>query len=182
MTKDAGFNDTNDFLTALENGAVTLPKKTRDVYFYLPYRMTSIYPTITMFSNLDLMNGDKFDQPIFYMLSAVKEDAGFIYLQGGVAISKTDATVRLGDKTVGINRFVKTWYDKNNKLQTDIKRFNTMSNLSVIFMASYGKFLIVDEATYNSLYVQLFVLENYDKNLFEAVEMTPFAKIYKLKI
>lgn len=182
MTKDAGFNDTNDFLTALENGTVTLPKKTRDVYFYLPYRMTSIYPTITMFSNLDLMSGDKFNKPIYYMLSAVKEDARFIYLQGGVAISKTDASVRFGNETAGINRFVKTWYDKDNRLQTDIKRFNTMSNLNIIFMASFGQFLIVDEATYNSLYIQLFVLENYDKNLFEAVETTPYAKIYKLKI
>jgi undecaprenyl-diphosphooligosaccharide--protein glycosyltransferase len=32
------------------------------------------------------------------------------------------------------------------------------------------------------LYFQLFVLENYDKELFEPTILTPLAKIYKLKI
>lgn len=182
MTKAGDFNDTNDFLTALESGVVTLPKKTRDVYLYLPYRMLSIYPTITLFSNLDLMSGDKFNNPLFFASQAISEDSEFIYLQGGVAISKENATVKLGDKTVDMNRFVKTWYDKDQKLKVDTKRFNAMSNINVIYMADYGQFLILDEATFNSLYIQLFVLENYDKNLFEAVEMTPYAKIYKLKI
>ncbi|MBU0633158.1 peptide transporter [bacterium] len=182
MTKAGGFNDTNDFLTALENGAVTLPKKTRDIYLYLPYRMLSIYPTITLFSNLDLMSGDKFNNPLFFASQAISEDSEFIYLQGSVAISKENATVKLGDKTVEMNRFVKTWYDKDHKLRMATKRFSSMSNINVIYMADYGQFLILDEATFNSLYIQLFVLENYDRNLFEAVEMTPYAKIYKLKI
>ena len=81
-----------------------------------------------------------------------------------------------------INRFVKTGYTQDKKLNVETKQFNSMANITVIYMASYGQFLILDEATYNSLYIQLFVLENYDKNLFEAVEMSPYAKIYKLKI
>ncbi|WP_345993631.1 STT3 domain-containing protein [Sulfurimonas sp. HSL-1716] len=182
MTKAGGFNDTNDFLSALQNGKVTLPKKTRDIYFFLPYRMLGIYPTITLFSNLDLMSGDKFKRSLFFFSPAVNEDAQYIYLQNGIAIGKSDAVVKMGNESVGINRFIKTWYAKDGKLQTDTKRFNVMSNLNVIYMASYGEFLIVDEATFNSLYIQLFVLEHYDKNLFEAVEMTPYAKIYKLKI
>ena len=36
--------------------------------------------------------------------------------------------------------------------------------------------------TYNSLYVQLMVLENYDKKYFEPVMLTPDVKVYKLKI
>lgn len=182
MTKASGFNDTNDFLAALESSKVPLPKKTRDIYLYLPYRMLSIYPTITLFSNIDLMSGDRFNNPLFFVSPAIKEDRDYIYLQGGVAISKTGANVKLSNKTVGINRFVKTAYTKDKKLEVNTQRFNAMSNINVIYMASYGQFLILDEATYNSLYVQLFVLENYDKNLFEPVEMTPYAKIYKLKI
>ena len=49
-------------------------------------------------------------------------------------------------------------------------------------MKSYNQFIIVDNNTYNSLYFQLFVFENYDKNLFEAIILTPLAKVYKLKI
>ena len=49
-------------------------------------------------------------------------------------------------------------------------------------MPNYRQFLVVDDSVYNSTYIQLFVFENYDKNLFEPVIMTPLAKIYKLKI
>ena len=49
-------------------------------------------------------------------------------------------------------------------------------------MASYGTILIVDDKTYDSLYIQLMVLENYDPDLFEPVILTPYAKVYKLKV
>ena len=183
MTKANGFRDTNDFLSALESGGkITLPKKSRDVYLYLPYRMLSIYPTITLFSNLDLMSGSRYADPLFFASPATNEDEHFIYLQNGISINKASARVKFGDKEMPINRFVKTGYTQDKKLNVETKQFNSMANITVIYMASYGQFLILDEATYNSLYIQLFVLENYDKNLFEAVEMSPYAKIYKLKI
>jgi dolichyl-diphosphooligosaccharide--protein glycosyltransferase/undecaprenyl-diphosphooligosaccharide--protein glycosyltransferase len=49
-------------------------------------------------------------------------------------------------------------------------------------MSNYNTFLVLDEKTYNSLYIQLMVLEEYDKMLFEEVILTPQAKVYKLKI
>ena len=49
-------------------------------------------------------------------------------------------------------------------------------------MKSYNRFLVLDQKTLNSTYIQLFVFENYDKNLFEPVITSPLSKIYKLKI
>jgi len=128
MTKSYGFDDTNKFLEALKDPNLTLPKKTRDIYFYLPFRMLSIYPTIALFSNLDLMTGRQKKPPFL--------------------------NVQLVDMT---------------------------SNLNVIYMASYGSMLIVDDRTYDSLTIQLLVLENYDPKLFEPVMLTPYVKVYKLK-
>jgi dolichyl-diphosphooligosaccharide--protein glycosyltransferase/undecaprenyl-diphosphooligosaccharide--protein glycosyltransferase len=183
MTKASGFKDTNDFLTALESGAkINLPKKTKDAYLYLPYRMLSIYPTITLFSNLDLMSGSRYADPLFFMVQATNEDEHYIYLQNGISINKASAKVKFGDKEMPINRFVKTGYMQDGKLNIETKQLNATANISVIYMASYGQFLVLDEASYNSTFIQLFVLENYDKNLYEAVELTPYAKIYKLKI
>lgn len=183
MTKANGFKDTNDFLTALESGAaLKMPKKTKDIYFYLPYRMLSIYPTITLFSNLDLMSGSRYADPLFAMAQATKEDEHSIYLDNGIAINKASAKVKLGEKEMPISRFIKTGYLQDGKLSVETKQLNAMDGITVIYMASYGAFLILDEASYNSSFVQLFVLENYDKNLFEAVELSPYAKIYKLKI
>ena len=49
-------------------------------------------------------------------------------------------------------------------------------------MSNYEQFLIVNNNEYNSTYVQLFILENYDVKLFEPVILTPLAKVYKLKV
>ena len=49
-------------------------------------------------------------------------------------------------------------------------------------MKNYNTFLVLDEESYNSLYIQLMVLEEYDKSLFEQVITNPHAKVYKLKI
>jgi len=68
------------------------------------------------------------------------------------------------------------------QLQKSVQLVDFSSNLSLIFMSSYNTFLIVDEKTYNSLYIQLMVLEEYNENLFEKVIVNPHAKIYKLKI
>jgi len=40
---------------------------------------------------------------------------------------------------------------------------------------------VMDSETFNSTYVQMFMLEKYDKNLFELVVSSPYSKIYKLK-
>ena len=49
-------------------------------------------------------------------------------------------------------------------------------------MSNYKQFLVVENSVYNSLYFQLFVFENYDKELVEPTILTPLAKVYKLKI
>ena len=51
----------------------------------------------------------------------------------------------------------------------------------VVYMKSYGQFIIMDIKTFNSMYVQMFILGKYDKNLFELVVSSPYSKIYKLK-
>ncbi len=181
MTTDYGFDDTNDFLLSLQTD-IKLPEKTRDIYIYLPYKMLNIYPTISAFSQINLMNGDEKKSPFFFVSRNFSDAGDKIMLGKGVSINKKDSSINIGNKKTSIRRFVKTAYDKNGKLQTDTQLVNFNSNLSVIFMSNYNTFLIVDEKTYNSLYIKLMVLEEYDKSLFEEVIMTPRAKVYKLKI
>ncbi|MEN4044817.1 STT3 domain-containing protein [Sulfurimonas sp. NWX367] len=181
MTKDYGYKDTNEFLKSLQSD-IKLPKKTKDIYFYLPFRMINIYPTVTLFSNLNLMNGDKGRQPFFFVSRNFKDIGNKIQLAQNVFLDKRTLQLTLGNKTLPIRRFVQTYYDKNMKLHKQVQVINLSSNLNIIFMKNYNTFLIVDEQTYNSLYIQLMVLENYDKKLFEPVILTPQAKVYKLKI
>lgn len=181
MTKDYGYINTNDFLRTLSSD-IKLPKKTRDIYFYLPYRMINIYPTVTLFSNINLMNGLKGKQPFFFASRNFKDLGSKIQLAQNIFLDKRTLQLTLGNKTLPIKRFVKTYYDKTMKLHKDVQLVNFSSNISVIYMQNYNTFLIVDEKTYNSLYIQLMVLENYDKNLFKPVILNPSAKVYRLKI
>jgi dolichyl-diphosphooligosaccharide--protein glycosyltransferase/undecaprenyl-diphosphooligosaccharide--protein glycosyltransferase len=181
MTKDYGFKDTNNFLATLHSD-IKLPKKSRDIYFYLPYRMLNIYPTISLFSNLDLMSGKRGKPPFFYVSQNIIDMGDKIQLGRGIFLNKRNSTLQLGRDTLPIRRFVQTEYDNNMHLRVTQKIINLSSDISVIFMASYNTFVIVDEKTYHSLYVQLFILQNYDKKLFEPVILSPGAKVYKLKI
>jgi len=180
MTLDYGFNNTNDFLLSLETD-ITLPVKTRDIYFYLPYKMLSIYPTVTLFSNLDLMSGEKGKQPFFLISRRFKDEGSKLKLAQGVFLDKKTSTLSIGNQKVQLKRFVKTAYDKKMNLKVDEQLINNSSSLSLIYMSNYNTFIILDERTYNSLYIQLMVLEKYDKDLFEKVLTNPNAKIYKLK-
>lgn len=181
MTTDYGFKNTNSFLTSLEK-KIKLPKKTRDVYLYLPFRMMSIFPTITQFSNINLMNGGKLREPVFFMSRNIRETSSTVELGNGIAINKADSTLNIGNKKIPIKRFAKTMYDNSMQLHKDVKLLNFTGVLNVIYMTNYNTFLVLDEETYNSLYIQLMVLEEYDNKLFEKVIMNPNAKIYKLKI
>lgn len=181
MTLDYDFKDTNNFLTSLETD-IKLPKKTRAVYLYLPNRMMNIYPTVILFSNIDLMTGIKGKQPFFYKSTNFKENETFIDLGRGIKIEKQTGKLVVGNNKVNLKRFVKTAYDKKGKLQTQVQNINPSGNLNVIFMSNYKQFVVVEDSVYNSLYFQLFVLESYDKSLFEPTILTPLAKVYKLKI
>ncbi len=182
MTVDAGFDDTNDFLLSLQTDDVKLPKKTRDIYFYLPFKMLNIYPTIGAFSSIDLMTGNKTKAPFFYMSRNFRDTGKTIDLGRGMSINKKTQMIKIGKNEIPMRRFVRTYYDKNMKLKKDVQTLDLASPLSVIYMANYNTFLVVDEKVYNSLYIQLMVLENYDKGLFEKVISTPKVKVYKLKI
>ena len=181
MTLDYGYKDVNNFLIALETD-IKLPPKSRDVYLYLPNRMMGIFPTVNLFSNLDLMTGQKYPQPFFYKSNRFKQNGQVLDLGRGVQLHNKSGEIQIGNQKVKLNSFITTSYDKNGKLQVNKQSINRNSPYYVIFMRSYNQFLVLDKKMYDSLYIQLFVLENYDRNLFEPVIMDPLTKIYKLKI
>jgi dolichyl-diphosphooligosaccharide--protein glycosyltransferase/undecaprenyl-diphosphooligosaccharide--protein glycosyltransferase len=181
MTKDYGFNDTNDFLLSLDLDMV-LPKKTRDIYFYLPYKMISIYKTIERFSNLNLMDGNEHKSSFFYHTNRFKDDGNYLDLGNEIRIDKKAGILIIKGKKVPIKNFVRTYHSKDMKLQTKFQVLDSNANTNVIIMKNYNTYLVLDDKTYNSMFVQLLILEKYDKSLFELVESNIYAKVYKLKI
>ncbi|MDD5385932.1 MAG: STT3 domain-containing protein [Sulfuricurvum sp.] len=181
MLSKEGFNDPDEFLTTLALPEYKLPKKSRDVYLYLPFRMMEILPTVTLFSNLDLKNPDNRQQPFFYTSQQIQDTGKTIELGNGVSILKEKNILKLGNQDVPIKGFYQVGYDKTNRLQVNEQHFSS-EGINIIYMASYGRFLVLDDFYLNSTYIQMFVFDHYNSALFEPVLRDPMTKIYKLKI
>jgi undecaprenyl-diphosphooligosaccharide---protein glycotransferase len=174
--------DVSDYLDTLKvDSSFKIPNKTHDVYLYLPWRMMEILPTVVLFSNLDLNSPDKRKEPFFYSAASVQDTGKTIELGNGISIEKDKNMLKLGNQDIPIKSFCQVGYDATQKLQINEQTLNS-EGLNVLYLASYGRFILLDDFYLNSTYIQMFVFERYDKNLFEPVVIDPMTKIYKLKI
>ncbi len=174
--------DVSSYLENLRYGEVTLPEKSRDIYLYLPMRMLDILPTVKLFSNIDLTTGEPNSSPFFYSTRQFNDSGDVLNLGGGIALLKREGKVQIRGQKVPLGEFIKVGYNAQGKLNIDRQTIVPMSRLSLIYLESYHRFILLDSEYLNSTYVQMFIFENYDHNLFEPVSMDPMVKIYKLKI
>ena len=174
--------DPNEVLDAIESGAYEIPKKTRDVFLYMPYRMMNIFPTVAIFGNLDLNTGKRLRKLYFYASYAKKKKGQTIYLANGIIFDNQKGEIKLGRKTVKVKQFVTVQLLKNGKNRIQVKPYSSQGDFVVLYMQTYRRFIVMDEETFRSMYVQMFMLGKYDKELFELVVSSPYSKIYRLKI
>ncbi len=174
--------DVSAYLEDLRYGDIQLPTKSRDVFLYLPMRMLDILPTVKVFSNLDLSTGQPLSRPFFYSTQRFQDRGNVIQFGNGVALLKQEGSVQIGDQKVPLGEFIKVRYDQNGKLDINRQVITPMGRITVIYLESYQRFLILDNEYLNSTFIQMYVFENYDKTLFEPVILDPLVKIYKLKI
>ncbi len=168
-------------LSELENGTYSLPKKTRDIYLYLPYRMMRIFSTVSIFGNLDLMTGKAKRTLLFYPARAIQQTKNIVTLQNGIQFDVQNGYIISGNKEEKVKRFVATSHSNNGKIDIKPHLYHADGNIVVLYMKSYGEFIVMDVETFHSMYVQMFLLGKYDKNLFELVVSSPYSKIYKVK-
>jgi dolichyl-diphosphooligosaccharide--protein glycosyltransferase/undecaprenyl-diphosphooligosaccharide--protein glycosyltransferase len=173
--------DPNLLLAELENSTYKMPKKSRDIYLYLPYRMLNIFPTVAVFGNLDLMTGKTQRKILFYPTQAMKKQGGILQFSNGIVFDMRRGILELGDQKAAVKYFVITRLTKEGKTILQTQPYSSDGNYVVLYMESYRQFIVMDEETFNSMYVQMFILGRYDKNLFELIVSSPYSKIYKLK-
>ena len=173
--------DPNIFLTELENDSYVLPEKSRDVYLYMPYRMLNIFPTVAVFGNLDLTTGKPERRISFYPTQARDNTDGILTFSNGIVFDAKKGMITLGNQKVPVKNFIVSSLTKNGETQLQSQLYHAEGQLSVVYMKSYGQFIVLDVETFNSMYVQMFILGKYDKDLFELVVSSPYSKIYKLK-
>jgi dolichyl-diphosphooligosaccharide--protein glycosyltransferase/undecaprenyl-diphosphooligosaccharide--protein glycosyltransferase len=181
MMKDYGYKDPSRFLQSLDDKNLSLPTKTRDVYYYLPERMMGIFPTVTMFSVLDLKTGRLSYHPIFMIFRVFKDTSRRLYLGPNIYLDKETGQMYQGNKAVSLGDFSVAQLRKDGTIEVKTQHLNPSSPLHLIYMKSYGRFLLLDDRMYHSAYIQMFVLGHADPDLFEPVILNPYVRIYRLK-
>ena len=172
----------NILLAELENGTYPLPKKTRDIYLYLPYRMLNIFPTVSVFGNLDLMTGKALRKIVFYPTVAISNQKGILRFQNGIIFNSKTGRLKLGQMEGDVKYFIATQNTNDNKIQLQSQLYHVDGKYAVVYMKSYNRFIVMDIETFKSTYVQMFILGKYDKELYELVVTSPYTRIYRLKI
>jgi len=173
--------DPDLFLEELKSNAYILPPKTRDIYLYLPYRMMRIFPTVAVFGNLDLSTGEAIRKISFYPTSVASNKNGVIIFKNGIKFDAKKGNITIGNNLKSVKNFIVTQNTKQGKVNLQSQLYHADGEYAVVYMKNYGQFVVMDVETFNSTYVQMFMLEKYDKNLFELVVSSAYSKIYKLK-
>ena len=173
--------DPNKLLEDIKNGSYTIPKKSRDVYLYMPYRMIDIFPTVAVFGNIDLRTGKAKRRIDFYPTYIAKNNNGILQFANGIVFDTRRGVLIFGKQQAPVGSFVITELTKDGQTRVQVQNNDLTSRFVVVFMKSYGKFIVMDKETFESMYVQMFILGNYDKKYFELVVSSPYTKIYRLK-
>ncbi|PSM52330.1 undecaprenyl-diphosphooligosaccharide--protein glycotransferase [Campylobacter blaseri] len=182
MMKDYGFKNVNDFLLNVSFNDFNPPKKTREIYYYLPLRMMNIFTTVNYFSNLDLNTGKIKNSGVFFTMYPTSKDKDGIILNGNILLNNNFKTIITPKKEViKVKNFYQVGYDKDGKYISDKQVIDSSGDLNIIFLINDGFFILLDDYYLNSTYVKLFFLQDYDSELFEPVILNRHTKIYKLK-
>ena len=172
--------DPNEMLMALENGEYKLPKKTREIYLYMPYRMLAIFPTVAIFGNLDLNTGKALRNITFYPTTIQANTRGLLQLRNGIVFDANSGVLHFGRETKDVKYFIVTANQKDGEVALQSQLYHLDGEYAVVYMKSYGQFIVMDMETFNSMYVQMFILGKYDKRYFTPVVTSPYSRIYKL--
>jgi len=158
---------------------ISLPKLKENVYYFLPLEMLNIFPTVAIFSSIDIKTGKR-QNHFFYKSTQLKQKGGVLYIGNGIKLYLNKALIQIGRSVVPVKSFDIVAYNRSGKIIKQHSNFRKRG-LRVVFMKSYGIFLVMDDFYYNSSYIQMFVFENYDKKLFKPIILTPRVKIYKVQ-
>ncbi len=161
-------------LISMLNRPIKLPEKTRDIYYYLPFKMMNIIPTIDLFSNINLKTGQNYKSHLFILAEAKAFKSGVLYLSNGMRIAGGVVTTNNGK--IPINKMIVTYY-KDGKLKSDSRLFNIGSpNLCNLYARLWKSFNFrMIECLIQAYCPSLFVLgRNYEpKHFWKPVYFTP---------
>jgi dolichyl-diphosphooligosaccharide--protein glycosyltransferase/undecaprenyl-diphosphooligosaccharide--protein glycosyltransferase len=104
-----------------------------------------------------------------------------IRFSNGILFNAQNGEILIRGKQKKVKNFIVTQNTNSSKVTLQSQSYHRGGEYVVVYMKSYGRFIVMDVQTFDSMYVQMFILGKYDKALFKLVVSSPYSKIYKLK-
>ena len=160
--------------------------KNREIYMYIPYDLFRLAPTIEQFSDIDLQNGEPtYTATKLIRYGSVQYDEsgkGFV-LDDMMHFDLDSGTLTEIDsgKSVQLRAYYTVGREHNLMRTRLVKKYNDdKSKLIAVLSQELGQLFLLDERTNNSLIVQFFLYENYDRNLFKMIYKNSESKAWKV--
>ena len=181
ITNSQKIRDPNNLLEKMKSPNFRLPKKTREVYIYLPHHLLPIFNNVKKFGEVDLLTGQSISSKSLSVFRA-NSQGEILRLSDNMYINQNDiSTLYVNKKPTKLNTFTIIGHENGEYKKTE-HSFDGNSNRHVIFVQRTGEFILMDNDMYQTLFVQLFFFKNYDKELFDLVVDTELVRIYKIKV
>lgn len=171
------------FIADATSNKFALPKKTTDVFLFLPIDLMNLSNALIKASNIDLFTGAPLRDVMFvnsddYALNGMKASVP----QGNFSVDFNALTLKQGATDLPVKAFHLIYNNADGQLQVKNITKNSSADLHVIMMRDLHKLIILDDKLFNSSLIQLLLFRNYDAKLFEPIVQEQTVAIYKLKI
>ena len=173
--------DPQELLRKLSSTDYPIGKKTRDIYIYMPNKMMNIFSTVMLFGNLDLKTGEPLREALYYAGYIRKSVNSKLFLTNGLVFDQQKGLIYFGRKALKVKNFITTQNLRDGSIKVMPKIYHRDGQIAVVYLKTFRKLLVMDLETFASNYVQMGILGNYDKSLFELVVKSPYSRIYRVK-
>lgn len=186
LYKYNALDDPKSFMESLGDSSFATPKINHNIYLYIPFSILAIQTAIDEFSDIDYSNGKvihKEDSKTLAQYSSVINKDDYYLLDGEFEFYPKDGVFKSieSGKSINVQKF--HIVDRiDDELHTTTTSYNDdKTKLHIIYSKELKMFFAIDDRTNHSLSVQLFLYENYDKDLFSLIHSDKWAKAYKLR-
>ena len=170
-------------MSAMANPGFKTSPKTRDIYWEMPFRMLQIFGVLHKFADTDPVTGRMSSRRLYAFTGDSSADAKVVnFPEHGISVDKEKGVVEYMGQKFPLGSFMKVVRLPNGATGAENKVLNPNSRIVLLYMTSYNAYIVMDSDTYMSNFIQMFVMGQYDNNLFELVDDSQMMKIFKLKI
>jgi len=180
FTKTTG-RPIGDFVPALRNGEVQLPTPTRQIFFYLPWRIVQIAPNVARIRpSKDLVPADELAPTAFLVVNQYRRDGSAIAPSGWTYDPTSKSLVSQRGERIKVHTITDVAADGSGRVRSRDTVVDPDGKVCIVNIKHAGMTLFMSRAVYDSVLSQLLFLARPDLSLFEVVSYTSSGVVYRV--